>query len=306
MLFEYAVEPGVVGSGWQHCRYLMEKFGFDRGRLISQFPKPWLRMVYDASAHLPPIERARIAEILNRSKPSIVKFGRQYDTNSDWLGNAITEQAREPFKAIIAEQNPRSLPFIIRAEDVDEGQALMIAPHNWEVPRIGASLARAMSPLLRTAQTIRFVDRFFKFDDPRYKDTLREALSIIASCGRTDIRCEIHFADHPRCPPIQEIEIHVGQWLKHIIPAGMSVVLFDWKERSGGEDFHDRFLLTDKGGMTIGAGFSAEGAHQSAQIGLLASNVWSTKFKALDRTATVYELADRVLAVHGDGRVTRD
>jgi hypothetical protein len=283
----------------------MEKFGFDRGRLISQFPKTWLRMVYDASAHLQPIERARITEILNRSKANIVKFGRQYDANLDWLGNAIGEHAREPFHAIIAEENSHSLPFVIRAEDVDEGHPLMVAPHNWEVPRVGASLARAMSPLLRTAQIIRFVDRFFKFDDARYQDTLREALSVISARGLREVRCELHFADHPKCPPIREIEIRVGQWLKDVIPAGMSVILFDWKEKSGGEDFHDRFLLTDKGGMTIGAGFSAEGAHQSAQVGLLDANVWSAKFRALDRSATVYELADLVVAVHSDGRVTR-
>jgi hypothetical protein len=305
MLFEYAVEPRAVGTGWQNCRYLMEKFGFDRGRLISQFPKHWLRMVYEASAHLNPIERARVTEILNRSKPNIVRFGRQYDTTLDWLGNAIGQQATQPFHAIIAEDNSLALPFVVRTEDADEGHPLMVAPHNWEVPRVGASLARAMAPLLRTAQTVRFVDRFFKLDDARYKETLREALSIISAYGRTDVRCEIHFADHPKCSPIREIEIRAGQWLKDVIPAGMSVLLFDWKERSGGEDFHDRFLLTDKGGMTIGAGFSAEGSHQSAQFGLLDPIVWSTKFKSLDRSATVYELADLVLAVHSDGRVTR-
>ena len=42
MLFEYAVEPQAIGSNWQNFRYLIEKFGFDRGRLISQFPKAWL------------------------------------------------------------------------------------------------------------------------------------------------------------------------------------------------------------------------------------------------------------------------
>jgi hypothetical protein len=99
----------------------------------------------------------------------------------------------------------------------------------------------------------------------------------MSECGRRDIRCEIHFADHAWCPPIQEIERRVGRWLQGVIPTGMSIALFGWKEKTGEEDFHDRFLLTDKGGMTIGAGFSADGP--------------------------VYELADRVLVVHGDGRV---
>jgi hypothetical protein len=57
--------------------------------------------------------------------------------------------------------------------------------------------------------------------------------------------------------------------------------------------------------MTIGAGFSADGPHQKAQIGLLAPSVWSSKLKAFDKSSTVYELADRVLEVHGDGRVAQ-
>ena len=49
MLYEYAVEPRAIGSSWQTFRYVIEKFGFDRGRLISQFPNTWFRLVYDAT-----------------------------------------------------------------------------------------------------------------------------------------------------------------------------------------------------------------------------------------------------------------
>jgi hypothetical protein len=45
VLFEYAVEPKVIGSSWQRFLYLIEKFGFDRGRLISRFPGKWEREV---------------------------------------------------------------------------------------------------------------------------------------------------------------------------------------------------------------------------------------------------------------------
>ena len=34
----------------------------------------------------------------------------------------------------------------------------------------------------------------------------------------------------------------------------------------GGEDFHSRYLLTDKGGIRIDAGFSAEGDHQTTDM----------------------------------------
>jgi hypothetical protein len=306
VLFEYAVEPKAIGSNWENCRFWMAQFGFDRGRLISQFPKNWFSMVYEASAHLKPVERARVEETLRRSKSTkVLRFGRQYDGNMGWIDNALNQQIRDPFHAIVAEENPQGLEFVLRAGDVDESHPLMIAPHNWEVPRVAANLAAAMAPLLRTAGRILLVDKYFKFDDQNCKETLREMLSISAAGRQSCVPFEIHFADHLRCPPIQEIQLRVGRWLQDVIPAGMSVVLFCWKERNGGEDFHDRFLLTDKGGMTIGAGFSASGPHQNAQIGLLDPVVWSAKLSALDRSSTVYELADRVLEVHDDGRVVR-
>ena len=38
-----------------------------------------------------------------------------------------------------------------------------------------------------------------------------------------------------------------------------STQLLEWAEIQGGEDFHDRFVLTDQGGLMIGAGFAAQG-----------------------------------------------
>jgi hypothetical protein len=47
MLYEYAVEPRAIGSNWETFRYVIEKFGFDKGRLISDFPhSKWCDEVY--------------------------------------------------------------------------------------------------------------------------------------------------------------------------------------------------------------------------------------------------------------------
>ena len=80
MLFEYAVEPQMIGASWLVFRLLIEKFGFDRGRLISQFPKAWFKEVYAASAAMNPIERKRLEESLNRAKRTkVIRSGRSYD-----------------------------------------------------------------------------------------------------------------------------------------------------------------------------------------------------------------------------------
>jgi hypothetical protein len=38
-----------------------------------------------------------------------------------------------------------------------------------------------------------------------------------------------------------------------------------WQKIKAGEDFHARYLLTDRGGIAVDAGFSAEGNHQTTE-----------------------------------------
>lgn len=305
MLFEYAVEPKAIGSSWQNFRYLIEKFGFDRGRLISQFPKAWFREVYAASATMKPVERKRLEESLNRAKQSkVVRSGRPYDPAlGDWLQNAVAQHAVVPFHAIIAEQNPAALADVVLVDEAEEGHPLMVSAHTWEVERVGAILADAMGPLLKSARTVLFVDRFFDISKARYKETLKACLDLLDAARGTGVRCEIHFCDHDARPPPQLIEREARTWLRGILPAGMSIILFGWKERAGGADFHARYLLTDIGGINVEAGFSAEGAHQKVQLGLLDLDFAQNKLSALDRSSTVYDLVEPVLEIRSDGSV---
>jgi hypothetical protein len=109
MLFEYAVEPQAIGSSWQTFLYLIEKFGFDRGRLISQLPGKWEKKVIQAAkqAGVPDIRMASIVERLRNAKLWVVDFGRPYDSEKSWIDNALTEHQRAP--------STRSLPKRILA-----------------------------------------------------------------------------------------------------------------------------------------------------------------------------------------------
>ena len=49
MHYEYAVEPAAIGSSWETFRYVIEKFGLDKGRLISRLPKKWEKRVIQAA-----------------------------------------------------------------------------------------------------------------------------------------------------------------------------------------------------------------------------------------------------------------
>ena len=307
MFFEYAVEPRAIGSSWQNFRYLIEKFGFDRGRLVSQFPKAWFNEVYGASAEMKEMERKRFVEILNQSKHTkVIRSGRPYDPAlGSWLKNAVAQHTVAPFHAIIAEQNPSSLAGVITVNEADDDNPLMKSGHTWEVERVGATLADAMGPLLRSARSVLFVDRFFDIRDARYKETLKSCLEALVASGANGGHCEIHSCDHESRPPADVIERNASRWLQGILPVGASITLFTWRERHRGADFHARYLLTDVGGMNVDAGFSAEGAHQMVQIGLLDFDFAQKKLRAFARDSVVYELIKPVLEIRSDGSVRR-
>jgi hypothetical protein len=130
-------------------------------------------------------------------------------------------------------------------------------------------------------------------------------LAIIAANGIDGVRCEIHYGEHDRRPPLELVERNAGRWLAGVIPVGMSIKLFGWKEKAGGADFHARFLLTERGGMNVEAGFSADGSHQKVLLALLEGPICQQKLAAFARGTTQYDLVGPVLEVFSDGTVRR-
>ena len=53
--------------------------------------------------------------------------------------------------------------------------------------------------------------------------------------------------------------------------AEMVAALYCRKEQDGGEDFRARYLLTDKGGIRVDAGFEPVGDHQNTDVSLMDS-----------------------------------
>ncbi len=304
MFHEYAVEPQVIGSSWQTCRYVIEKFGFDKGRLISEFPKSWLREVYDATLNLPDVEKKRVVEVLTLAKQKLIRSGRPYNPASgDWLYNALTEHGRLPFKGIIAHQNSANSSDVLIAEDLDERSPQMIVATSLAVPRDAVSIAAALSGFLVHGSRIVFVDPYFDLFNQKYKSTLKQCL-LLAKTRNLGADYEIHYRYHEGKVEPSDIERNVASAFGGLIPSGMKIKVFCWAQKDDGEDFHARYLLTDRGGIGVDAGFSAEGNHETTDMHILGLEFCKKKLATFTRPANVYELIGPVLLVDANGRIT--
>jgi len=307
MLYEYAVEPKAIASSWQTFRYVIEKFGFDKGRLISEFPrKAWFTEVYAAASVLAATDKARLEILLNQAKGTkVVRMGRPYNRDAgDWMVNALIEHKRLPFRAIVASQNGGNNPDVLLADDMNESYPAMAIVNNVAVPRDATSITFALSGFIEHGSRVLFVDPYFDFFDARYKSVLNRCLRV-AKEKNPDVVCEIHYRHHERNVEPSHIELSAAGVFPGVIPTGMKIRVFCWREKKGGADFHARYLLTDKGGIGIEAGFAAEGSHQTVDMYLLGLDLCKEKLGTYTYPADSYELVGPVLLVDANGQVSR-
>jgi len=267
MICEYVLEPELVAT-WHtdlHYYHFIKNFGFDpddgraTGRVVAQYPSSWKKRVLNAfransgfSAE-PFVKKQRIDVLLEQlGRIRACRSGSTWNDQYTWLENAEKENKRHQFYAILA-CNPSNNPQVICGEDVLPG---MDPPPLWSVPReepvlrTATSMATHLKPMLRCATRILFVDPHFRPSEPRFRNPLEQFLKIICD-GSRDVTLEYHTGD-----TISQglLQTHCQQYLPRIIPPGFTLTVRRWKERNIGEELHDRYILTDIGGVEIPRG----------------------------------------------------
>ena len=267
MIYEYALEPDLVAT-WtdrHDCRYFMQSFGFGQGRIVSRYPKSWQRRVWNAFEGTDDFARVRLTELLARLSERMVQ---RCDTNwepdrTTWLENAEREHGRRPFCAILARANPRNHAGVLTETAMDEDNVPGWAvSHGRPVARNAAEMAEAVAPLLRCSSTVIFVDPYFGPERPRYRRPFKAFLERMNEQrpGKEPKRVEVHTA----AAKTGTEEFFRGECetrLRRCVPEGIRVRVRRLNEKLGGEKLHNRYILTDLGGVTFGSGLGdgAEG-----------------------------------------------
>jgi len=294
MIFEFALDP-TLAAQWSDRREFQRysgKFGIGTPRALSRVPaKHWRKLVWDAFDALArewtgterQSRQQRLEAILLQSLEA--GTARRSGANDcTWPDIAQREHSRRQFHAVLisagARQFPASVP-VLRDLAFDDDDGLW-SPQHGLVPRRPEAIASALSPLLAFARTLRFVEPHFDPSSERWRKTI-EAMLLRAVYRRArdempDVEIHTCVSRGRRLRHLEgqliSDQIEKAQAITHALkgwvpqlPPSLSVTTYFWAERVGGPEFHDRFLLTDVGGLTFGKGFDAtDGTHAADEV----------------------------------------
>ena len=262
MIFEYAVEPALVAT-WadrRTGRYFRDKFGIGSPRVISRFPKSWKKRVHDAweaseTEDGGQVARRRMEELIQRlSEVMVERRWAVWDSERSWLENAVDQGV--PFHAVLAQHNSTGDPRILVADELDESVPRWTAPQGRAVPRTADAIAEAVGSMLRIATNVVFIDPYFAPHRQRF-------VRVIAACigasrrGRVAGTARIRIFssdDDERNGTYENFEADCRKRLPRNFPAGQEITIRRLGERKGGEKLHNRYILTELGGVSFGVG----------------------------------------------------
>ena len=266
MLYEYAVDPSLL-SDIHHCRTIFDNFKPERGKLIADVPRKWQQEAFRAINRMPseqcrPVMRKTLKGHLDRLMKEALCSNRQtpqWDRKVEsWLAHALAAQGAQPYAAILAADTSRE-PVCTYAL----GDLFLSAPECWNalteiaVPRTAQDIVEALMPLFRISKQIMLIDRHLYPGEVRARRVLREIIRRVPeyNFGRGVSKITLHVSDHR-----QDMQSSMVQHLLPHLPRGLEVACCAWPKATE----HDRFAVTDVGGIQLGAGFD-ERTHDGTQ-----------------------------------------
>lgn len=257
MLYEYALDPSLL-SDFDNCRTIFESFKPERGKLIADVPRKWQQEAFKAingMAHdqCQPVMKKTLKNGLKRlteealcSNRECPPWDRQKET---WLSHALAAQDAHPFAAILAAAtSPEPVGTYALAQLFLDAPECWKAPTEMSIPRSAKNIVDALMPLFTISKQITLIDRHMYPGSPSHLRVLKEIVGRMHECnfGRGVPRITLHVSDHRR-----DMQSSLEQHLLPYLPSDFEFVSCAWPQAIE----HDRFAVTDVGGIRLGEGF---------------------------------------------------
>lgn len=284
MFYEYVIDPKVLAD-ISRCRTFFQSFD-KSSRLISDVPKNWQRDVFLTIRLIPsgdcqPVYKKTLknalAKLLRKNLVKNRASGRNLG-GASWEDFVEKEHNLYPFSAIIGVSSKSESVNIYGFDDL-----FFNHPECWtfsdqqHVARKASSIVDVMIPLLSVSKSVRLVDPYFSFARPsseRYMPILKELVGRLDSFnyGKGVKTISIHVSDERASGP-EQLASTISTWL----PEGITIKISHWPHNT----MHDRFILTDVGGLMFGHGLDefSPGSPGQVLVSVLTNKSYKTELQ---------------------------
>jgi hypothetical protein len=271
MVYGFALDPELVAT-WgdkANYRYFYDKFGLGQPRMMVEFPKlkNWRRQVLQATNGLGDLEKQKVTELISILTERAITRGphRDYDGTRPWLENAEDEHAGNPFHAILAFNNPRGNKSVLVGGNLGgDREPRWDLERSCVVNRKAAEMAASIQSLLRNSREIIFVDPHFGPENARHRRPLEAFLTMLVA--NRDVAINVLTSEKAT---IEFFKSECKKRLPQIMPRGLSVCFSQLTEKPGGEKLHNRYVLTDIGGVKFNVGLDDGNDGQTDDVDLM-------------------------------------
>jgi hypothetical protein len=242
---EFAISPDQIRN-MADLNLLEARLGFDKGAVLSRFPKNWFKEVSDRlNAALNGQQLDRATEKLRRIKESrLVSFNRPY-AGAAWHQAATTSHQTQPFHRVVDGVTDNRPHYISDWQNLEDGDFAF----NTQFNREATSLARAAKALLMDAEKVTIYDNYICPTRPGCLTTLLEVMSL---CLKADVEVHI-FSEEAGKRARAERDQQLAQFIARL-PAHIRLFWY-WLDDAGNGVLHPRGLFTGKGGLIYDKGF---------------------------------------------------
>ena len=291
-----------------------ENFGLGTPRIISRYPhKHWRRLVWAAwvagNDDGKENDQKRMETLISQLSEVMVK--RQdgvWSSDDPWLNNAVKEHGRAPFHAVLARSNAIDHERVLVADELDENTPLWAAKRGMTIARTAEAIADAVGDMLRAAADIVFVDPYFA---PHRRRFVKVLDACFGKCfdGRIVPAPRIRIFTDSDSDKNGEFGFFKKQCNVHLpgtLPAGHQLTIRRLKARAGGERLHNRYILTELGGVSFGVGLDEKEGGDGAMddVSLLGRDQYHERWRQYAGDQPEFDQPEETIVVTGTGRVS--
>ena len=155
-------------------------------------------------------------------------------------------------------------------------------------------MATLIASLLLLSKEIIFIDPYFNPSKRQYKQSFKAFFQLIESRDIEDLpkRIEIHTKDQLSADYLKDQCIR-------LIPNGLQTTIKIWRQRTNGEALHNRYILTDIGGVIFPHGLDEGEPGENDDITLLDKEQYELHWSQYASNAPAFDLASAPIEITG-------